>query len=73
MKYTVNSLINRLKELTKKVPQIGDAIVGICVLDEDDDQMWQSAYDLDISEENFCDDTFYIQEVDNVEYDEEDC
>ena len=72
MKYTVNSLIGRLQKLVEKIPQIGDAIVGICLIDEDNDHWMKSAYDLDVDEEGLCDDTFYISEVDDREYDEDD-
>ena len=71
MKYTVNSLISRLQELVEKAPQIGDAIVGICLVDEDNTRWMRSAYDLDVDEEGLCDDTFFISEVDDREYDED--
>ena len=71
MKYTVNKLIEKLQELVEKNSQIGEATVGICVVDEDNDHWMKSAYNLDIDEECFCDDTFYIQECDYREYDED--
>ena len=72
MKYTVNSLISRLQELVEKTPQIGDAIVGICLVDEDNTSWMRSAYDLDVDEECLCEDIFFISEVDYMEYDEDD-
>lgn len=73
MRYTVNEAIKRLQELVKKNPKIGDAKLCISTNtpDEIDISCVSSSYDLDISEDCLCDDTFFISEVDDREYDED--
>ena len=60
MRYTVNSLIEKLQSLVKEDPTVGDKMISFATYDDIDDYFeLHNAFDMDIS---ISDDYVYIDE-----------